>query len=107
MATPKKKRPAKKSKKAAAARTRGLEATKLTGTSVPAAVEAVAARIERDGGTVLATYRDPLGSRWQLLAALPIDIVGADPSDRTPGGLWPSDHAGLVATIKLPQGLAP
>jgi hypothetical protein len=25
--------------------------------------------------------------------------VGADPLDRTPSGLWPSDHAGVVATL--------
>lgn len=26
-------------------------------------------------------------------------LVGTDPADRTPSGLWPSDHAGLVATF--------
>lgn len=30
-----------------------------------------------------------------------ISRVGADPSDRTLSGLWPSDHAGLVATVLL------
>ena len=30
------------------------------------------------------------------------DVVGEDPADRTPGGLWPSDHAGVVATLQLP-----
>jgi endonuclease/exonuclease/phosphatase family metal-dependent hydrolase len=30
-----------------------------------------------------------------------VDIVGWRPADRTPSGLWPSDHAGLVATIAL------
>ncbi len=29
-------------------------------------------------------------------------LVGAAPSDRTPGGLWPSDHAGVVATLVPP-----
>jgi endonuclease/exonuclease/phosphatase family metal-dependent hydrolase len=28
-------------------------------------------------------------------------IVGAEAQDRTPGGRWPSDHAGLVATVQL------
>ena len=28
-------------------------------------------------------------------------LVGADPSTRTALGLWPSDHAGLVATIGM------
>jgi endonuclease/exonuclease/phosphatase family metal-dependent hydrolase len=29
------------------------------------------------------------------------DILGEDPADKTPGGLWPSDHSGLVATVAL------
>ncbi len=29
-------------------------------------------------------------------------LVGADPSSRTASGLWPSNHAGLVATIITP-----
>ena len=82
MSPAKKKRVVKKSKKAAAARTRGLEATRLASTAPPAAVESLATRIDADGGTVLATYRDPLGARWQLLAALPIDIVEPTPYQR-------------------------
>jgi endonuclease/exonuclease/phosphatase family metal-dependent hydrolase len=31
-------------------------------------------------------------------------LVGADPSSRTASGLWPSSHAGLVATIGVAQG---
>ena len=83
MATaPKKKRPAKKSKKAAAAKTRGLDATKLASTAPPAAVEALVKRIDADGGVALATYRDPLGGRWQVLASLPIDMVEPTPYQR-------------------------
>jgi endonuclease/exonuclease/phosphatase family metal-dependent hydrolase len=33
-----------------------------------------------------------------------VHVVGADPADRTPSGLWPSDHAGVVATLTLPEG---
>ena len=82
MATAKKKRTVKKSKKAAAAKTRGIEATKVIGAAPPAAVVAIAERIEKDGGVVLATYRDPLGSRWQLLASLPVDVVEPTPYQR-------------------------
>lgn len=32
---------------------------------------------------------------------LSADRVGEDPADRTAGGLWPSDHAGVVATLKI------
>jgi len=35
-----------------------------------------------------------------------VQVVGADPADRTPSGLWPSDHAGVVATLTLPQDKA-
>lgn len=81
MTAPKKKRPAKKSKKAAAAQTRGLDALRLGG-APPAALEALARRIQADGGAVLATYREPLGGRWQILASLPIDIVAPTPYQR-------------------------
>jgi endonuclease/exonuclease/phosphatase family metal-dependent hydrolase len=32
-----------------------------------------------------------------------IDRVGEKPSDRTSSGLWPSDHAGVVAKLKIPR----
>ncbi len=82
MPTPKKKRAPKKSKKAGAAKSRGLEPTKLTGGAVPKAVESLAAQVAKDGGEVLAMYRDPLGGRWQLLASLPIELVEPTPFQR-------------------------
>lgn len=36
------------------------------------------------------------------LAVTTARIVGGDPADRTPSGLWPSDHAGVVARLRLP-----
>ncbi len=38
--------------------------------------------IEQDGGSVLGTYRDPLGGSWQVLAGLPIDAVEPTPFQR-------------------------
>jgi endonuclease/exonuclease/phosphatase family metal-dependent hydrolase len=35
--------------------------------------------------------------------ALGATIVGDEPADRTPDGLWPSDHAGVVASFGLPR----
>jgi hypothetical protein len=32
---------------------------------------------------------------------LSAEVVGDEASDRTPGGLWPSDHAGVVATLRI------
>jgi endonuclease/exonuclease/phosphatase family metal-dependent hydrolase len=31
------------------------------------------------------------------------EIVGEELDDRTPAGLWPSDHAGVVSTLRLPR----
>jgi endonuclease/exonuclease/phosphatase family metal-dependent hydrolase len=39
-----------------------------------------------------------------LFVPLDVHLVGADPSARTPSGLWPADHAGVVATIGMPAG---
>ncbi len=33
-----------------------------------------------------------------------VNLIGNQPSDRTPSGLWPSDHAGVTATLTLPAG---
>jgi endonuclease/exonuclease/phosphatase family metal-dependent hydrolase len=38
--------------------------------------------------------------RFGVLAA---DVVGDRLADRTPSGRWPSDHAGVTATLRLPQ----
>jgi endonuclease/exonuclease/phosphatase family metal-dependent hydrolase len=31
-----------------------------------------------------------------------VDLVGEAPPDRTPSGVWPSDHAGVVASLRPP-----
>lgn len=35
--------------------------------------------------------------------ALDVRIFGEDPSSRTPGGLWPSDHAAVSAQLKISE----
>jgi ParB family chromosome partitioning protein len=79
---PLKKTRSTKKRKVGTKGTRGLEATKLDGGALPSAVEALRKQIDRDGGAVLATYRDPLGGKWQVFAALPIDIVEPTPFQR-------------------------
>ena len=54
---------------------RGLAAPDLADGSPPAPAAQLREEIERDGGSVLAVFRDPLGGHWQILAALPIDRV--------------------------------
>lgn len=74
--------PRAKKKAAPPAEPRGLEARRLDGAAPPASVKGLAEAIVGDGGSVLATYRDPLGSNWQILAGLPIDKVEPTPYQR-------------------------
>ncbi|MFO0732091.1 MAG: ParB N-terminal domain-containing protein [Nitrospiraceae bacterium] len=60
----------------------GLIAKDLQGVSPPADVVALQRTIEGDAGRVLATYREPFGGRWLLLAALPIELVEPTPYQR-------------------------
>ncbi|HKN66454.1 MAG TPA: ParB N-terminal domain-containing protein [Gemmatimonadaceae bacterium] len=76
------KRTRKKKKPEVAAASRGLEARRLTSQTLPVSVTTLARTIEDDGGSVLATYRDPLGGHWQLLAGLPLDRVEPTPFQR-------------------------
>jgi hypothetical protein len=39
----------------------------------------------------------------QDIGAVFLDVVGDELTDRTPSGLWPSDHAGVVAYLKIPK----
>jgi ParB family chromosome partitioning protein len=63
-------------------RSRGLPAGRLASATPPATIQQLAQLIEEDGGSVLGTYKDPLGGNWQLLAGLPIDLVEATPFQR-------------------------
>src|SRR5688500_20114786 len=72
----------KKKRAVAEASSRGLDARRVANIAPPPAVEELSRQIEEDGGSVLATYRDPLGGHWQLLAALPISRVEPTPIQR-------------------------
>jgi len=77
------KKPARRKKRPEGApRSRGVAPDALGSGSPPAAVTRLAAAIESDGGSVLATYRDPLGGHWQIFAGLPIDLVEPTPYQR-------------------------
>jgi ParB family transcriptional regulator, chromosome partitioning protein len=83
MAEAKSTKKARRSKKTKAEpRSRGIAAEALAQGSPPAGVADLARGIESDGGAVLATYRDPLGGSWQILAGLPIDRVEPTPYQR-------------------------
>jgi ParB family transcriptional regulator, chromosome partitioning protein len=77
------KKPARRKKRPEGApRSRGVSADALGSGSPPAAVTRLGEAIEADGGSVLATYRDPLGGNWQIFAGLPIDLVEPTPYQR-------------------------
>jgi ParB family transcriptional regulator, chromosome partitioning protein len=76
------KKPRRKKRPEGAPKSRGIAADALASGSPPAAVTRLVEAIESDGGAVLATYRDPLGGHWQLLAGLPIDRVEPTPYQR-------------------------
>ncbi len=49
---------------------------------VPSAVNLLAEQIERDGGSALAIYQEPMGKAWQIFALLPLDRVHPTPYQR-------------------------
>ncbi len=71
-----------KRKKKAEPRSRGLTPEEVREGTPSAAGAALAADVESDGGAALAVYRDPLGSHWQVLAALPLEKVDPTPFQR-------------------------
>ncbi len=95
----------RKAKDAAPPPPRGLDARRLATAQPPVSVETLARTIEDDGGSPLAIYRDPLGSHWQILAALPITAVEPTPYQRD----LSEAHVGRVANAidKLDRYLDP
>src|SRR5512147_2884388 len=73
---------AKRTRRKKTVEPRGLTPKQVTGLEPPAAIERLSAEVQADGGTVVGAYREPLGSQWQLLAALPIEKVEPTPYQR-------------------------
>jgi ParB family chromosome partitioning protein len=103
----------------------------------PGKLTALAEQVERDGGVVLAVYREPVGRHWQAFCLLPLDRVTPTPYQRdlspthakrltevvrkidrfvdpivvvspTPGTYWtPNGHHRRTALQKLKAGLVP
>ena len=72
----------RRKKKGVEPASRGLLATDLARRESPADVAKIESEIEKDGGAVLCSFRDPLGGKWQILAGLPIDKVAPTPFQR-------------------------
>jgi ParB family chromosome partitioning protein len=79
---PAKRPPRRKKRPEGAPRSRGIAPDALGVGAPPPALARLALAIEADGGSVLSTYRDPLGGHWQIFAGLPIDLVEPTPYQR-------------------------
>ena len=80
--TGRKRAPAKRAPKKAAARSRGIEPQGCRLDAAAPEVAALSRRIEEEGGTVLGTYREPLGGNPVVFASLPIDRIEPTPFQR-------------------------
>ncbi|MGH8660172.1 MAG: ParB N-terminal domain-containing protein [Burkholderiales bacterium] len=81
-ATGRKRAPARRAPKKAAARSRGIEPQGCRLDAASAEVAAVCRRVEEEGGAVLGTYREPLAGNPMVLASLPIDRIEPTPFQR-------------------------
>ena len=70
-------------------------------TSDDADVAALADVVRNDGGTVLATYRDPVGGKPLLLAALPVSHVEPTPYQRDPSDAHVKRLMGVIEKIGM------
>ena len=61
---------------------RGLTARQVGSGTPPNEVVRLMETIEQHGGTVIGPYREPLSGLWQVMAALPIEIVEPTPYQR-------------------------
>jgi ParB family chromosome partitioning protein len=77
----------------------GLSATDLVSTGLSREVEDLQRAIAGDGGKVLATYREPFGGHWLVLAALPIDQVEPTPYQRNLSDSHVRKLEGVVAKL--------
>src|SRR5512134_1898960 len=82
LTTGRKRAPARRAPKKAAARSRGIEPQGCRLDAAAPEVAALSRRIEEEGGTVLGTYREPLGGNPVVFASLPIDRIEPTPFQR-------------------------
>jgi ParB family transcriptional regulator, chromosome partitioning protein len=78
----KKKPGAPRKRRKLAGKSVGLEAREILSSATPNEVGDLQEAIEKDGGKVLASYRDPFGGHWLIMAALPIEKVEPTPYQR-------------------------
>src|SRR5262247_2359049 len=93
-------KPAAKRKRAsrkATPKTKGLEAVECRLDASSADIREVVTRIEKEGGIVVGSWRDPLGGSPLMIAVVPIDAIEPTPFQRD---LSEAHHKKLAAVIE-------
>lgn len=88
--------PARRTPRKAAAGSRGIAAQECRLEAAPREAGAVLERVEAEGGAVLGVYREPLGGRPLVLAALPLERIDPTPFQRD---LSEAHHKRLAGVI--------
>lgn len=93
---------------------RGLAPAEVAAGDPPEAVVTLQAAIVEDGGQVLATYREPIGGHYTVLAALPADKVEPTPFQRDLSATHAKRLTGVIdkldrfldpiITVRSPEG---
>jgi ParB family chromosome partitioning protein len=84
VATPAKsnKKPTKRKRRGVSIKPVALPANEISMAQREGAAQELAEQVERDGGSVIGSYRDPLGGHVLLIVALPIERVSPTPFQR-------------------------
>src|SRR4026209_2486411 len=77
----------------------GLLANELSNGAPQTAVGELQQAIDKDGGKVLATYREPFSGHWLVLASLPIDLVEPTPYQRNLSDTHMRKLEGVIAKL--------
>jgi ParB family chromosome partitioning protein len=82
-----------------AGRSTGLLATELSNGASSTVVHELQTAVDRDGGRVLATYREPFSGHWVILASLPIEQVEPTPYQRNLSDAHVRRLEGVIAKL--------
>jgi ParB family chromosome partitioning protein len=95
----KKKAGAPRKRRKLAGHSTGLLANELSSGTPQTAVTELQDAIDKDGGKVLATYREPFSGHWVVLASLPIDQVEPTPYQRNLSDTHVRKLEGVIAKL--------
>src|SRR5262245_42505908 len=96
---PRKKSTAPRKRRKLAGKSVGLISKELSDGALPNGVETLQAAIDKDGGKVFTTYREPFGGHWVVIAALPIEQVEPTPYQRNLSDAHARKLEGVIAKL--------